>query len=107
MDVVMMLRVQHERIAQSAVPSIREYRALYGLTIERALRCKPDVLILHPGPMNRGVEISAEVADGPHSLVLRQVAHGVAVRMAVLSLLAQNRESHSRAAPAEVARKSR
>ncbi|SVA29123.1 uncharacterized protein METZ01_LOCUS81977, partial [marine metagenome] len=72
------------------VPSLREYFAVYGLTVERVERAKPDVIIMHPGPVNRGVEIASEVADGPYSVMLEQVANGVAVRMAVLYLLAGN-----------------
>ena len=69
-------------------PSVREYFNTFGLTSERASRAKPDVIIMHPGPMNRGVEIASDVADGPYSVILEQVANGVAVRMAVLYLLA-------------------
>lgn len=86
-DVVNMLRIQFERIAALAFPSTREYAALYGLTSERLSACKPEVVVMHPGPMNRGLEIDAAVADGPHSAVLQQVAHGLAVRMAVLFLV--------------------
>jgi len=85
-DVVMMLRIQLERGARVAFPSVREYFNLFGLTVERLKRAKPDVIIMHPGPMNRGVEISSEVADGPYSVILDQVTNGVAVRMAVLYL---------------------
>ncbi|MFT7597260.1 MAG: aspartate carbamoyltransferase catalytic subunit [Acidimicrobiales bacterium] len=84
LDVVYLLRIQHERMNQALLPSDREYRHLFGLTTERATRLRPDALIMHPGPMNRGVEIDAEVADDPRSVVLDQVAHGVPVRMAVL-----------------------
>jgi len=87
-DVVMMLRVQHERMQGLFLPSLREYFALFGLTPERLTRAAPDVIVMHPGPMNRGVEIDSEVADGPWSVILDQVANGVAVRMAVLYLLA-------------------
>ncbi len=87
-DVVMMLRIQLERMQGAFVPSLREYFTVYGLTAERAGRASPDVIIMHPGPINRGVEIASEVADGPHSVILEQVANGVAVRMAVLYLLA-------------------
>jgi aspartate carbamoyltransferase catalytic subunit len=83
-DVVYLLRIQHERIAADRLPSTREYRSRWGLTGERAARLKPDTLVMHPGPMNRGVEIADEVADSPRSLVTEQVANGVAVRMAVL-----------------------
>jgi aspartate carbamoyltransferase catalytic subunit len=87
-DVVMMLRIQHERMQGHYIPSTREYFTLFGLTPERVARAARDVIILHPGPMNRGVEIDSDVADGPYSVILEQVANGVAVRMAVLYLLA-------------------
>jgi aspartate carbamoyltransferase catalytic subunit len=86
-DVVMMLRVQKERMVHGAFPSLREYFNLYGLTEERVRLAKQDVIIMHPGPINRGVEIAHEVADGPYSVILEQVTNGVAVRMAVLYLL--------------------
>jgi aspartate carbamoyltransferase catalytic subunit len=87
-DVVMMLRVQAERQSRKLFPSVKEYFRLFGLTAERLARAADDVIILHPGPMNRGVEIASDVADGPYSVILEQVANGVAVRMAVLYLLA-------------------
>ena len=87
-DVVMMLRVQHERMQGLYFPSVREYFTLYGLTPARLRRAAADAIVMHPGPMNRGVEIDSEVADGPWSVILDQVANGVAVRMAVLYLLA-------------------
>jgi aspartate carbamoyltransferase catalytic subunit len=87
-DVVMMLRIQHERMHGHFFPSVREYFSLFGLTRARLERAKPDVIVMHPGPMNRGIEIDSEVADGPGSVILEQVANGVAVRMAVLYLLA-------------------
>jgi len=86
-DVVMMLRIQLERMSGGFFPTTREYFRQFGLTEERARRAKKDVLIMHPGPMNRGVEIASEVADGPFSVILDQVTNGVAVRMAVLYLL--------------------
>ncbi len=86
-DVVMMLRIQHERMHGHFIPSVREYFALFGMTPERLRRARPDVILMHPGPMNRGVEIDSAVADGPYSVILEQVANGVAVRMAVLYLL--------------------
>lgn len=86
-DVVMLLRMQFERQREALFPTVREYTARYGLTEARAQRLKPDALIMHPGPMNRGVEVAAAVADGPASLVTEQVANGVAVRMAVLYTL--------------------
>src|SRR5262249_35195574 len=87
-DVIMMLRIQQERMQGAFLPSIREYFNTFGMTRERIARAKPDVIIMHPGPMNRGVEIASDVADGPFSVILEQVANGVAVRMAVLYLLA-------------------
>jgi aspartate carbamoyltransferase catalytic subunit len=87
-DVVMMLRLQHERMHGLFLPSVREYFTLFGLTPERLERAAQDAIVMHPGPMNRGVEIDSEVADGPWSVILDQVANGVAVRMAVLYLLA-------------------
>jgi aspartate carbamoyltransferase catalytic subunit len=86
-DVVMMLRVQYERMHGLFFPSAREYFTLFGLTPERLERAAKDVIVMHPGPMNRGVEIDSAVADGPWSVILDQVANGVAVRMAVLYLL--------------------
>jgi len=86
-DVVMMLRVQLERQGRMAFPSVREYFQLFGLTTARLKGAKDDVIVMHPGPMNRGVEIASEVADGPISVILEQVAHGVSVRMAILYLL--------------------
>jgi aspartate carbamoyltransferase catalytic subunit len=87
-DVIMMLRIQQERMQGAFFPSLREYFNVFGMTVERVARARPDVIIMHPGPMNRGVEIASEVADGPYSVILEQVANGVAVRMAVLYLLA-------------------
>ena len=87
-DVVMMLRVQKERMTGAFFPSVREYFRLYALTPARLERAKPDVILMHPGPLNRGLEIDSAVADGPYSLILEQVTNGVAVRMAVLYLLA-------------------
>lgn len=86
-DVCYLLRMQSERMTESLVPSLREYTAGFGLTSERADRLRPDALIMHPGPMNRGVEIASEVADRPNAVIIEQVANGVAVRMAVLFLL--------------------
>ena len=87
MDVINMLRIQTERLEEQPFPSIREYARLFGLNTERLRRAKPNVLVMHPGPINRGVEISPEVADGPRSIILNQVENGVAVRMALLYLL--------------------
>lgn len=86
-DVVMMLRVQGERLGEVLFPTLREYAQRFGLGQRHLKHAKPDVLVMHPGPINRGVEISPEVADGPYSVILDQVANGVAVRMALLYLL--------------------
>jgi aspartate carbamoyltransferase catalytic subunit len=91
-DVIMMLRIQLERMEGAYFPSLREYFSVFGMTEERVKLANPDVMIMHPGPMNRGVEIASEVADGPYSVILEQVANGVAVRMAVLYLLAGGAE---------------
>ena len=87
-DVIVMLRLQHERMQAGLIPSVREYSRVWGLGLDKLEQCRPDVLIMHPGPVNRGVELSPEVADGPYSVILDQVTNGVAVRMAVLYLLA-------------------
>ncbi len=89
-DALNILRLQLERMTAGYIPSSREYNRVFGVTRERLDRAKRDILILHPGPMNRGVEIDSDVADGPHSVILDQVTNGVAVRMAVLYLLAGN-----------------
>ncbi|MGD8386762.1 MAG: aspartate carbamoyltransferase catalytic subunit [Desulfobacteraceae bacterium] len=86
-DVIMMLRIQLERQSKTLFPSVREYATFFGLTPKSLKRAKKDVIIMHPGPMNRGVEIASEVADGPCSVILEQVANGVAIRMALLYLL--------------------
>jgi aspartate carbamoyltransferase catalytic subunit len=86
-DAIMMLRLQTERMAGGFFPSLREYHARYGLTAARMKKARRDALVLHPGPLNRGVEIASDVADGPYSVILDQVTNGVAVRMAVLYLL--------------------
>jgi aspartate carbamoyltransferase catalytic subunit len=91
-DVIMMLRIQQERMHGAFFPSTREYFNTFGMTAHRVARAKRDVIIMHPGPMNRGVEIASDVADGPYSVILEQVANGVAVRMAVLYLLAGGAE---------------
>jgi aspartate carbamoyltransferase catalytic subunit len=92
------LRLQLERMTAGYIPSLREYNRVFGITRERLDRAKRDVLILHPGPMNRGVEIDSDVADGPHSVILNQVTNGVAVRMAVLYLLAGGKPELAEAA---------
>jgi aspartate carbamoyltransferase catalytic subunit len=86
-DAIIVLRIQKERQHENLLPSLREYSALFGLDERRLARAKPGILVLHPGPMNRGIEISQEVADGPSSVILDQVTNGVAVRMAVIYLL--------------------
>lgn len=86
-DVIMLLRIQHERQRQVMFPSIGEYISLFGLTQKRFKMCRPDVLIMHPGPINRGVEVASELADGLNSVILEQVTNGIAIRMAVLYLL--------------------
>ena len=86
-DVLNVLRIQRERQGAGLFPSVREYRNLYGITRERLKRAKPELIIMHPGPMNRGVEIDSDVADGEFSVILNQVTNGVAVRMAVIYLL--------------------
>ncbi|NBU32943.1 MAG: aspartate carbamoyltransferase catalytic subunit, partial [Actinobacteria bacterium] len=86
-DAVMMLRIQQERMNAAYFPTIHEYSARYGLNQARVARMKPNAIVMHPGPMNRGVEITAEVADGPQSVIVQQVANGVSVRMAVLYLM--------------------
>lgn len=88
-DVVNMLRIQFERLGGNPFPSIREYSRYFGLTVERMQRAKPDILVMHPGPINRGLEIESEVADGKNSVILDQVRNGLAVRMAVLFLVNQ------------------
>src|SRR5216684_4480729 len=87
-DVIVMLRLQHERMQGGFIPSLREYSRVWGLSLAKLDHCRPDVLIMHPGPVNRGVELAPEVADSAYSVILDQVANGVAVRMAVLYLLA-------------------
>jgi aspartate carbamoyltransferase catalytic subunit len=91
-DVIMLLRIQHERQQRSFFPSVGEYVSLFGLNTTRFQKCKPNVLIMHPGPINRGVEIASELADGLNSTVLDQVQNGLAVRMAVLHLLGGGRD---------------
>jgi aspartate carbamoyltransferase catalytic subunit len=86
-DVINMLRVQFERIQSSQFPSVREFTRLFGLTADRFQRCKKEIFVMHPGPMNRGIEISSAIADGPQSGILTQVTNGLAIRMAVLYLV--------------------
>ena len=91
-DVIMILRIQLERMQSAFLPSSREYFNTFGLTRPRVALARPDVIIMHPGPMNRGIEIASDVADGPYSVILEQVANGVSVRMSVLYLLAGGQE---------------
>jgi len=93
-DVVMMLRLQRERMEGAFVPSIREYFRYFGLDAEKLKAAKDDALVMHPGPMNRGVEIASEIADGPQSVIQEQVEMGVAVRMAVMEALLDPRRNH-------------
>jgi aspartate carbamoyltransferase catalytic subunit len=89
-DVVVMLRLQNERMRGALLPSAGEFFKHYGLTPEKLALAKPDAIVMHPGPINRGVEIDSAVADGRHSVILPQVTFGIAVRMAVMSILAGN-----------------
>ncbi|MEN6386211.1 MAG: aspartate carbamoyltransferase catalytic subunit [Phycisphaerales bacterium] len=89
LDVINMLRIQFERMGTNPFPSIKEYSHYFGLTSERLKKAKKDILVMHPGPINRGVEIESEVADGPNSVILEQVTNGLAVRMAVMFLVSQ------------------
>jgi len=91
-DVIYVLRVQRERQKQHLFPSLREYSELYGIDMDRLKKCKKDVIVMHPGPMNRGIEISSEVADSNFSVITEQVTNGIAIRMAVLYLLAGGAE---------------
>jgi len=91
-DVINMLRIQFERFGSNLFPSVREYSRFYGLNADRLKRCRKDVLVMHPGPINRGVELTSDVADGPNSCILQQVTNGLAIRMAVLYLVTQARE---------------
>jgi len=94
-DVVIMLRLQHERMKYALLPSEMEYFQMYGLTEEKLAAAKPDAIVMHPGPINRGVEIESHVADGAHSLILQQVSHGIAVRMAVMAMAMASQSSVS------------
>jgi aspartate carbamoyltransferase catalytic subunit len=89
-DVVMMLRLQNERMQSALLASAQEFYKYYGLTVDKLALAKPDAIVLHPGPMNRGVEIDSTVADGGQSVILPQVTFGIAIRMAVMSILAGN-----------------
>ena len=89
-DAVMLLRIQHERQSSTHFPSLGEYTSMFGLNKERVQWLKPETIIMHPGPINRGVEIESAVVDGPQSVILTQVTFGIAVRMAVMSIVAGN-----------------
>ena len=89
-DVVIMLRLQNERMSGSLLPSAHEYFKSYGLTADKLARAKPDAIVMHPGPMNRGVEIESGIADGMQSVILPQVTFGIAVRMAVMAMVTGN-----------------
>jgi aspartate carbamoyltransferase catalytic subunit len=89
-DVIMLLRIQRERLVGSLLPSLREYSKYYGVSEKSLGRASPHAIVMHPGPMNRGVEIDSAVADGPQAVILPQVTFGIAVRMAVMSILAGN-----------------
>ena len=95
-DVIIMLRLQRERMQGAFLPSEHEYYELFGLTEEKLALASPDVTVMHPGPINRGVEMDSEVADGPRSVILEQVTHGIAVRMAVMSMAMQARQEATR-----------
>ena len=94
-DVIIMLRLQRERMQGAMLPSEHEYFELFGLTEEKLAVAKPDVTVMHPGPINRGVEMDSEVADGPRSVILEQVTHGIAVRMAVMSMAMSRRKTEA------------
>ena len=91
-DVINLLRIQHERQKKNLFPSVREYALRFGVNMDRLKKAKRDILIMHPGPINRGVELSQDAADGKNSIILEQVTNGVAVRMAVLYLVMQGSE---------------
>ena len=102
LDICYLLRVQKERQSEQLFPSLREYAALWGLDAVRLAKMRPESLVMHPGPMNRGVEISAEVSESPRSIILDQVANGLAVRMSLLYLMLGGREAEGHIADAEV-----
>jgi len=97
-DVIIMLRLQKERMAGAFLPSEHEYFRLYGLTENKLKHAKKDVIVMHPGPINRGVEIDSAVADGPHSVILQQVSNGIAVRMAIMSMCLGGQDSREESA---------
>jgi len=94
-DVVMMLRIQRERLGKAMISTSREYAAFYGLDLDRMKKARPDVVVMHPGPINRGVEMTPDVADGDRSVILEQVTNGLAVRMALLYLLLGEDTTHA------------
>lgn len=94
-DVVIMLRIQHERMNSALLPSEHEYFQLFGLTEKRLATARPDAIVMHPGPINRGVEMDSQVADGPRSVILEQVSNGIAVRMAVMSMCLGAQHQHA------------
>jgi len=96
LDVINMLRIQFERMGGNPFSSVREYSHFFGLTVERMQRAKPDILVMHPGPINRGVEMESQVADGENSVILNQVSNGLAIRMAVLFLVNQAAASEAK-----------
>ena len=100
-EVLNILRLQLERMTGGYIPSLREYNRFFGVSVARLERAPREILILHPGPMNRGVEIDSHVADGPHSVILRQVTNGVAVRMAILYLLSGGRPDRAESSKME------
>jgi len=95
-DVIIMLRLQRERMGGALLPSEHEYFQLFGLTEERLVTARPDAIVMHPGPINRGVEMSSQVVDGPRSVILQQVSYGIAVRMAVIAMALGGTESRER-----------
>jgi aspartate carbamoyltransferase catalytic subunit len=96
-DVIIMLRLQRERMNGGFIPSIHEYYANFGLTEARLAHARPDAIVMHPGPINRGVEIDSKVADGHRSVILQQVTHGIAIRMAVMSMAMRHAGGEQRA----------
>jgi aspartate carbamoyltransferase catalytic subunit len=93
-DVIILLRLQRERMSGALLPSEHEYFHLFGLTEKRLRGAKPDAMVMHPGPINRGVEMDSQVADGPRSVILEQVSNGIAVRMAIMSMCIGTQNLH-------------
>ena len=106
-DVIIMLRLQNERMSGAMLPSAAEFAKSYGLTPDKLALAKPDAIVMHPGPINRGVEIDSAVADGAHSVILPQVTFGIAVRMAVMSIIAGKRMTHEDPHPQRAASSTR